>query len=99
MGLLDLLKKSTLGLGGAKPQTFGVDPTPPASLHDSYSVDGTPNVRWKTISGTGMKPSPSSLDELDQNAPKLIPGGVVSTAYKSKAGKTYKDLGPSGGRY
>ncbi len=94
MGLLDLLKNSILGLGGAKPQTFGVDPTPPASLHDSYSVDGKPNVRWKTISGTGMKPSPSRLDELDPNAPKLIPSGVVSKDYKSKPGKRYLDNKP-----
>jgi hypothetical protein len=62
MGLLDKLKKSVLGLGGNKPQQFGVDPIPPDSLHLNYSTDGKPNVKWRTISGTGPKPSPSRLD-------------------------------------
>jgi hypothetical protein len=39
------------------------------------------------------------LDELDVNAPKLKPVGVVSQAYKSKAGQRYRDLGPTEGRY
>jgi hypothetical protein len=97
--LLDKLKDSVLGLAGIKPSNFGVNPIPPNSLHDSYSVDGKPDVRWRSSNGLGFKPQPSNLDELDQNAPKLKPTGVVSTAYKSKAGKTYKDLGPKGGIY
>ena len=99
MGLLDKLKNSLLGLGGNKPQNFGVNPVPPNSLHNSYSVDGKPDVKWRLSNSSGFKPQPSNLDELDPNAPKLIPGGIVSTAYKSKPGKRYKDLGPSGGRY
>jgi len=62
MGLLDKLKSSILGLGGNKPSNFGVDPIPPDSLHLNYSTDGKPNVKWRTISGTGPKTSPSRLD-------------------------------------
>jgi hypothetical protein len=68
MGLLDKLTNSILGLKGEKPQTFGVDPTPPASLHLSYSTDGKPNVTWRTISGGGPKPQPSRLDINDSKS-------------------------------
>jgi hypothetical protein len=94
MGLLDKLKSSILGLRGAQPANFGVDPLPPGSLHDQYSVDGKPNVKWRTISGTGMKPQPSRLDELDPNAPKLNVVGVVSKVYKSAPGQKYLDNKP-----
>ena len=94
MGLLDKLKSSLLGLGGIKPLSFGVDPTPPATLHNSYSVDGKPDVKWRLSNNSGFKPLPSNLDELDQNAPKLIPGGVVSKDYKSKPGRKYLDNKP-----
>ena len=62
MGLLDKLKTGILGLRGAKPQQFGVNPVPPDSLHLNYSTDGKPNITWRTISGTGQKPQPSRLD-------------------------------------
>jgi hypothetical protein len=62
MGLLDKLKTGILGLKGAKPQQFGVNPVPPDSLHLNYSTNGKPNVTWRTISGTGQKPQPSRLD-------------------------------------
>ena len=91
MGLLDKLKNSVLGLAGAKPQNFGVNPIPPNSLHNQYSVDGQPDVTWRNIKGNGMKPQPSKLDELDANAPKLKATGVVSRAYKSKSGERYMD--------
>jgi hypothetical protein len=65
MGLLDKLKTGILGLKGAKPQHFGVNPVPPDSLHLNYSTDGKPNVTWRTISGTGQKPQPSRLDVGD----------------------------------
>jgi hypothetical protein len=68
MGLLDKLKTSILGLGGEKPSTFGVDPIPPNSLHLTYSTDGNPNVKWRTISGDGMKPQPSRLDINDSKS-------------------------------
>jgi hypothetical protein len=100
MPLLDKLPTSTLGLGGNKPPIFGVDPIPPGSLHNTYSVDNIPNVTWRLIKGNlSMKPLPSTLDELDANAPSLKPVGVVSQVYKSKSGRRYKDLGPKEGRY
>ena len=100
MALLDKLKDSILGLGGTKPQQFGVDPVPPGSLHNLYSVDGNPDVRWRTSNGNlGVKPQPSNLDELDPIAPNLNPVGIVSQVYKSKSGRRYKDLGPTEGRY
>jgi hypothetical protein len=100
MGLLDKLKSSILGLGGNKPQQFGVNPIPPDSLHQLYSVDGNPNVDWRLIKGNlSNKPQPSTLDELDTKAPNLKPNGVVSQVYKSKQGRRYKDLGPTEGRY
>jgi len=63
-GILSNLTKMVLGLKGEKPKQFGVDPTPPASLHDQYSTTGIPKVKWRTISGEGMKPQPSKLDDL-----------------------------------
>jgi len=62
MSLLNKLKTGILGLKGAKPQQFGVNPIPPDSLHLNYSTDGKPNVTWRTISGVGPKPQPSRLD-------------------------------------
>jgi hypothetical protein len=63
-GILSNLKNMVLGLKGNKPSNFGVDPIPPNSLHDEYSTTGVPNVKWRTISGTGMKPTPSKLDDI-----------------------------------
>ena len=62
MRLLDRLKSSVLGLKGAKPAQFGVNPVPPDSLHLNYSTEGKPDVTWRTIKGTGTKPQPSRLD-------------------------------------
>ena len=62
MGLLDKLKSSILGLKGAQPANFGVDPVPPNSLHNEFSTYGKPDVKWRTISGGGPKPQPSRLD-------------------------------------
>lgn len=101
MPLLDkLTTEGTLSLRGAKPQNFGVNPVPPNSLHNLYSVDGKPDVTWRLINrNLPMKPQPSTIDELDPNAPSLSPVGVVSQVYKSKPGRRYKDLGPKEGRY
>jgi hypothetical protein len=100
MSLEQKLPNSTLGLKGQKPRNFGVDPIPPDSLHDLYSVDGSPNVNWRLIPrNIPNKPQPSTMDELDPIAPNLQAVGVVSQVYKSKPGRTYSDLGPTGGRY
>jgi hypothetical protein len=65
MSLLDKLKTGIYGLGGNRPQTFGVNPIPPNSLHLKYSTDGAPNITWRTINGTGPVPMPSRLDIND----------------------------------
>jgi hypothetical protein len=101
MGLLEKLSTDgTLSLRGGKPANFGVNPVPPNSLHNLYSVDGNPDVTWRLINrNLPMKPQPSSMDELDPIAPNLSPVGVVSQVYKSKTGRRYRDLGPVDGRY
>jgi hypothetical protein len=98
MALLEKLPNSPLGLKGIRPATFDVSPA--TALHNVYSIDGTPNVRWISSNGNaGIIPRPSRMDELDPQAPNLSPVGVVSQVYKSKTGRQYKDLGPDGGRY
>jgi hypothetical protein len=57
-----MLSNSNLSLNGKTPQQFGTNPVPPDSLHDTFSTNGDPSVRWRTISGDGMKPQPSLLD-------------------------------------
>jgi hypothetical protein len=99
MSLEKKLPNSILGLKGQKPQNFGVNPIPPNSLHNLYSVDGNPDVSWRPSNGSGFKPLPSTMDELDPIAPNLQVTGVVTQIYKSKTGRTYSDLGPEGGRY
>lgn len=82
-------------------------------LQNGYSVDGTPGERIVDFNGMAnqgltLLGPPSSLDELDQNAPRntqVAPprggerGSVVSQIYKSSQGRNYKDLGPQPGRY
>jgi hypothetical protein len=101
MGLLNKLSTvGTLSLRGAKPANFGVNPVPPNSLHNLYSVDGNPDVTWRLIpKNLPMKPPPSTMDELDPKAPNLTVTGVVSQVYKSRTGRRYRDLGPKEGRY
>ena len=101
MGLLDKLNTvGTLSLRGVKPANFGVNPVPPNSLHNLYSVDGKPDVTWRLINkNLPMKPQPSTMDELDPIAPNLTITGVVSQVYKSRTGRRYRDLGPKEGRY
>ncbi len=101
MSLINKLStQGTLSLRGAQPANFGVNPVPPNSLHNLYSVYGQPDVTWRLINrNLPMKPPPSTMDELDPIAPNLIPTGVVSQVYKSKTGRRYKDLGPIEGRY
>ena len=78
-----------------------------SELQYTYSVDGNPNERIvdfnrQALGGATAVKSPSSLDELDPNAPNNFQagnGGVVSQVYKSSTGRKYKDLGPQPGRY
>lgn len=101
MSLINKLRTNgTLSLKGGKPTEFGVNPIPPNSLHNLYSVDGQPRITWRLIpNNLQMRPQPSTLDELDPNAINLTPNGVVSQVYKSRPGRQYKDLGPKEGRY
>jgi hypothetical protein len=83
MAILDKLPNSPLGLKGARPATFDVNPA--AALHNVYSIDGTPNVKWVSSNGNaGIIPQPSQLDELDVNAPKLKPVGVFKKFLAAK---------------
>lgn len=76
-------------------------------LQDTYSVDGSPNEQIidfnrQALGGVTSVKLPSTLDELDPDAPNNIyagTGGVVSQIYKSSQGQNYRDLGPSDGRY
>ena len=73
-------------------------------LHNEYSINAIPKVRiidFNKSAYPSVLPPASGIDELDKDAPNLNPvaGGVVSQIYKSKQGRTYKDLGPAGGRY
>lgn len=53
MGILDKLNTSTLGLQGATPAKYG-DNAQSSTLHNTYSLNGDPNVP--------NKPTPSNLD-------------------------------------
>jgi hypothetical protein len=98
MALLEKLPSSPLGLKGIRPATFDVNPA--TALHNVYSIDGVPKVRWISSNGNaGIIPKPSRMDELDPQAPNLKPVGVVSQIYKSRQGRRYEDLGPVEGRY
>jgi hypothetical protein len=101
MSLIDKLRTTgTLSMRGGNPVNFGVNPVPPNSLHNLYSVNGQPPVTWRLIPGNlQMRPQPSQMDELDPNALNLTVTGVVSQVYKSRQGRQYRDLGPREGRY
>jgi hypothetical protein len=78
-----------------------------STLQNTYSVDGNPNEQIvdfnrQALGGVTSVKVPSTLDELDPNAPNNYQagtGGVVSQVYKSTQGQNYRDLGPSDGRY
>lgn len=59
--LIDQLPNSILGLKGLKPD-FRVDPNPPNSRHNTYSINGDPNIKLIGINKVHSKPLPSSLD-------------------------------------
>jgi hypothetical protein len=87
MGLLNLLAGgvSKLGWGGGKvPSNQGslVNPNPPGSRHDAYSVDGNPNINMVGAGFVPPKPAPSNLEE----------GDVLNTAkFRNALGKKYTD--------
>ena len=81
MGLIDLLPTSKYGMGGLRPN-FDISPKPPGSLHDTYSIDGNPQVRlMSTLPGNPI-PQPSKFDEMDASN---------TSKYKSRQGQKYMD--------
>ncbi len=120
MAIIDQLPNSTLSLNGnqfiAAPgrSSWGYDPGDgnieevASKLHDTFSVNGDPNVRIVDFNRNALggvtvpSATPTTLDELDPIAPNNTQaggGGVVSQIYKSATGRRYKDLGPQPGRY
>jgi len=87
----------------------GGDISPELSdLHWDYSTIGDPSdikivdYNRQALGGVTAVRPPSGLDELDSNAPtnyQAGTGGVVSQIYKSSTNQTYRDKGPSDGRY
>ena len=66
--------------GGAVPPTFqpNVNPNPPGSRHDEFSLNGNPPIQIITAGFTPYYPKPSRLEEADplntspyRNAPGL----------------------------
>jgi hypothetical protein len=113
MPVIDQLSKSTLSLqgNGFNPQshnsawgfvdsTNNLDPAQ-SKLQYTFDVNSIPNVKIKDFNKNGKSTvlAETRLDELDPRAPKLIPTGVVSQAYKSSKGNSYKEKGPRDGRY
>jgi hypothetical protein len=78
-----------------------------SALQNTYDVNTNPKdisiVDFNKSPYPSILPKESTLDELDSNAPTNLQAGkkgaVVSQIYKSSKGKTYRDLGPVGGRY
>jgi hypothetical protein len=91
---------------GYRDSSGNLDPAA-SRLQNTYSVNGDPNVRItdfnrQALGGSTLVKPPSTLDELDRNAPNNTQagtGGVVSQVYKSPARRNYKNLGPQPGRY
>lgn len=84
MGLLDLLPTSQLGLKGLRPP-FNIIPNPPGSHHNTYSVDGNPNITLQGINKNIGVPQPSTLDEADSSNQNKL---------RSKIGQRYMDNPP-----
>lgn len=87
MGLLNLLfgGASKLGWGGGTvPSNKGslVQPNPPGTRHETYSLDGNPNINMVGAGFVPPKPTPSNLEE----------GDTLNTAkYRNKTGRKYTD--------
>jgi len=82
MGILNLLLQgaSKLGWNGGK-----VPSTKATSRHETYSIDGNPNINLSAAGFIPPKPKPSSLDAAD----------VLNTSkYRNKPGSKYMDKLP-----
>lgn len=90
MGLLNLLAGgvSKLGWGGGKVPSNKmslVNPNPPGSRHDTYSLDGNPNIKSIGAGFVPSKPSPTNLDSND---------ATNTSTYRNSTGKKYLDNRP-----
>ena len=87
MGLLNLLLGGVgrLGWGGGQVPSnrmSKVNPNPPGSRHDTYSLDGTPKINGVGAGFVPPIPPPTALDSED----------ILNTsAYRNQAGKKYTD--------
>jgi hypothetical protein len=87
MGLLNLLKNGTTKLGwngGPVPPVAqpNVNPNPPGSRHDTYSLDGNPPIKAIGAGFVPVIPKPTQLEEADP---------ANTAAYRNAAGKRYLD--------
>jgi hypothetical protein len=90
MGLLNLLAGgvSKLGWGGGKVPSNKmslVSPNPPGSRHDTYSLDGNPNIKMVGAGFVPPTPTSTNLDEGD---------ALNTSTYRNAAGKKYLDNRP-----
>lgn len=87
MGLINLLfgGASKLGWGGGQVPSnrmSKVQPNPPGSRHDTYSLDGNPSIKGVGAGFVPPRPAPTSLDSED----------VLNTStYRNARGKKYTD--------
>lgn len=59
--LINLLPSSKFGFGGALPKQLSSIPNPPASFHDTYSINGAPAGTKATGISPIALPQPSNL--------------------------------------
>jgi hypothetical protein len=103
------LKTPSWGYKNPTVDATALNPLDPSlsALQNTYDVNSIPKdvsiVDFNKSPYPSVLPKESQLDELDLRAPNNLQaskkGSVVSQIYKSAKGKTYKDLGPVGGRY
>jgi len=87
MGLLNLLAGgvSKLGWGGGKVPSNKmslVNPNPPGTRHDEYSLNGNPDIHMVGAGFVPPKPAPTSLDAGD---------ALNTSTYRNATGKKYTD--------
>jgi hypothetical protein len=70
--------------GGAVPPTFrpNVNPNPPGSRHDEYSINGNPSIQVIAGGFVPVLPTPSQLEEGDQ---------LNTAPYRNALGRRYVD--------
>ncbi len=98
MAIINQKDKSKLGSigNGFSANKFGYFAgTATDKLHNQYSIHTDPKVKLVDFNGSSKVRQESTLDELDQKAPR----NPRIKQYKSRPGRKYSDLGPADGRY